>query len=80
MRSVKTIDWILRGALAVLLVAFVFVVGSAVYVKPTHVVVAGEQAPPFRITADNGRRVSTPGAAQEIQLDYSFPPCVASKP
>ena len=42
MQSVKTIDWVMRGALAVLLIAFVFVVGSAVYVRPIYVVVAGE--------------------------------------
>ena len=84
MQSVKTIDWILRGALAVLLVAFVAVVGLAVYERPIHVVVAGEQAPPFSVTADNGRRVSTPDFGGKL-LVLNFwatwcPPCVEETP
>jgi peroxiredoxin len=74
----------MRGALAVLTVAFVFVVGSAVYERPIHVVVPGEQAPPFTITADNGRRVSTPGFGGKL-LVLNFwatwcPPCVEETP
>jgi peroxiredoxin len=84
MHSVKTIDWVLRGSLAVLLVGFLFVVGSAVYVRPIHVVVAGEQAPPFTVTADNGQRVSTPGFGGKL-LVLNFwatwcPPCVEETP
>jgi len=84
MQSVKTIDWVMRGALAVLLIAFVFVVGSAVYVRPIHVVVAGEQAPPFTVTADNGQTVSTPGFGGKL-LVVNFwatwcPPCVEETP
>jgi thiol-disulfide isomerase/thioredoxin len=84
MHSVKTIDWVMRGALAVLTVAFVFVVGSTVYERPIHVVVAGEQAPPFTITADNGRRVSAPGFGGKL-LVLNFwatwcPPCVEETP
>ena len=84
MQSVKTVDWVMRGALAVLLVAFVVVVGSAVYERPIHVVVAGEPAPPFTIAADNGRRVSTPGFGGKL-LVLNFwatwcPPCVEETP
>jgi thiol-disulfide isomerase/thioredoxin len=74
----------MRGALAVLTVAFVFVVGSAVYERPIHVVVPGEQAPPFSITADNGQRVSAPGFGGKL-LVLNFwatwcPPCVEETP
>ena len=84
MRSVKTTDWVLRGALAVLVIGFVFVVGRAVYVRPIHVVVAGEQAPPFTVTADNGRSVSAPGFGGKL-LVLNFwatwcPPCVEETP
>src|ERR1035437_11105517 len=84
MQSVKTVDWVMRGALAVLMVAFVAVVGSAVYERPIHVVVAGEQAPPFTITADSGRRVSTPGFGGKL-LVLNFwaiwcPPCIEETP
>ncbi len=84
MQSVKTIDWVMRAALAVLLAAFVFVVGSAVYEKPIHVVVAGEQAPPFSVIADNGRRISESGFGGKL-LVLNFwatwcPPCVEETP
>src|ERR1017187_5544607 len=84
MQSVKTIDWVMRGALAVLLVAFVVVVGSAVYERPIHVVVAGDPAPPFTIAADNGRSVSVPGFGGKL-LVLNFwatwcPPCVTETP
>jgi thiol-disulfide isomerase/thioredoxin len=84
MRSVKPIDRILRGALAVLLVTFVAVVAWAVYEKPIHVVVAGEQAPPFRVTAENGRAISAAGFGGKL-LVLNFwatwcPPCVVETP
>jgi peroxiredoxin len=84
MHSVKTIDWIMRAALVALLAAFVFVVASAVYEKPIHVVVAGEQAPAFNVVADNGRRISEQGFGGKL-LVLSFwatwcPPCVEETP
>jgi len=84
MQSIQPIDRILRGAFAVLLVTFVAAVAWAVYEKPIHVVVAGEQAPPFRITADNGRAVSAPDFGGKL-LVLNFwatwcPPCVAETP
>ena len=51
------IDRILRVAILVLAVAFVYVVYGAIHQR---VVVAGDQAPGFTITTDNGRAVSLP--------------------
>jgi len=51
----------LRAALGILSIAFLGVVGYAVYQPPEHVVTAGEEAPPFSIAADSGRTVSLPG-------------------
>jgi len=51
------IDRMLRGAILVLTVAFVYVISSAIHER---VVVAGDSAPEFTITADNGRTVSVP--------------------
>jgi peroxiredoxin len=59
MKNAKTsqIDRLLRGAILVLTVAFVYVVSSAIHER---VVAAGDSAPEFTITADNGRTVSLP--------------------
>ncbi|HUP02786.1 MAG TPA: TlpA disulfide reductase family protein [Bryobacteraceae bacterium] len=84
MQSVKTLDRVLRAALVLLLVAFVFVVGSAVYQKPIHVVVPGEQAPAFRVTTDDGRGISMPGFGAKLMVLNFWatwcPPCVEETP
>ncbi|MBV8731124.1 MAG: TlpA family protein disulfide reductase [Acidobacteriia bacterium] len=56
MRSVK-MDWFLRAGIVVLSAALIFVIYSAIH---EHVVVAGDKAPGFTITADDGRTVSVP--------------------
>lgn len=56
MKSVK-IDKLLRGAILVLTVVFVYVISSAIHER---VVVAGDSAPEFSITTDSGRTVSLP--------------------
>jgi len=56
MESVK-IDRLLRIAIGVLVVAFVYVLYAAIHER---VIVAGDTAPDFSITADNGRFVSVP--------------------
>jgi thiol-disulfide isomerase/thioredoxin len=77
-------DWALRVAFGALAVALVGVVAYAVYVPPLHVVVAGEQAPPFTIEADNGRAVAVPDFGGKL-LILNFwaswcPPCVEETP
>jgi cytochrome c biogenesis protein CcmG, thiol:disulfide interchange protein DsbE len=84
MNKPRRIDLALRGALGVLAVAFIAAVGYAVYVPPEHVVVAGEQAPPFSISSDTGRTVSVPGFEGKL-LVLNFwatwcPPCVEETP
>jgi thiol-disulfide isomerase/thioredoxin len=84
MNRVKTADTVLRGALAVLLVFFVFVVARAVYDPPIHVVAAGETSPAFQIAADGGRAVSVPKFGGKL-LVLNFwatwcPPCVQETP
>jgi peroxiredoxin len=56
MRSVK-IDHFLQAGIVVLAVGLVFVLYSAIH---QNVVVAGDTAPKFSLTADDGRRVSVP--------------------
>jgi thiol-disulfide isomerase/thioredoxin len=56
MQSVK-IDRYLRLAIGVLAVVFVYVIYAAIHER---VVVAGDTAPDFTLTADNGRTVSVP--------------------
>ncbi len=84
MHRVKTIDWVLRGALAALSMAFVAVVAKGVYDPPIHVVVAGEQAPQFTIPTDNGRTVSVPNFGGKLLLLNFWatwcPPCIQETP
>jgi cytochrome c biogenesis protein CcmG, thiol:disulfide interchange protein DsbE len=80
MQSVKT-DRLLRLAIGVLLVAFVYVIYAAIHER---VVVAGDTAPEFSITADNGRAVSMPSFGGKL-LVLNFwatwcPPCVQETP
>ena len=84
MHRVKAVDRLLRLALGVLLAALVAAVAFAVYVRPIHVVAAGEQAPVFTIKTDDGRLVSTPNFGGKL-LVLNFwatwcPPCVEETP
>jgi cytochrome c biogenesis protein CcmG, thiol:disulfide interchange protein DsbE len=80
MHSVK-IDRFLRGGICLLTVALVYVLYASIH---EHVVVAGDRAPEFNITADNGRVVSLPGFGGKL-LVLNFwatwcPPCVDETP
>ena len=80
MRSFHT-DHLLRLALGLLLVAFVFTIYASIH---EHVVVEGEKAPDFTVTADNGRTVSVPNFGGKL-LILNFwaswcPPCVEETP
>jgi thiol-disulfide isomerase/thioredoxin len=80
MKSAK-IDRLLRGAILVLTVAFVYVIYAAIHER---VVVAGDTAPEFTITADTGKTVSVPNFGGKI-LVLNFwaswcPPCVEETP
>src|SRR5690242_20675633 len=80
MESLKT-DKVIRVAIGVLTVALVF----AIYIgMHERVVVAGDPAPEFTITADNGRTVSVPNFGGKV-LVLNFwatwcPPCVEETP
>jgi cytochrome c biogenesis protein CcmG/thiol:disulfide interchange protein DsbE len=80
MQSVKT-ETILRAAISLLVAALVFVIYAGIHER---VVVAGDTAPEFTITADNGRTVSVPGFGGKL-LILNFwaswcPPCVQETP
>ena len=80
MKSAKT-DRILRAAIGLLLIAFVYVIYAAIHER---VVVAGDSAPDFAITADSGRSVSVPNFGGKL-LVLNFwaswcPPCVQETP
>jgi len=80
MRSVK-IDRLLRIAIGLLLAALVYVIYAAMH---EHVVVAGDAAPAFTITTDNGGSVSVPDFGGKL-LVLNFwaswcPPCVQETP
>src|ERR1700694_2137452 len=80
MRSGKT-DRILRVSIGLLLITLVYVISTAIHER---VVVAGDAAPEFTITADNGRTVSLPNFGGKL-LVLNFwatwcPPCVQETP
>lgn len=80
MQSVKT-ETILRVAIGLLVVALVFVIYAGIHER---VVVAGDTAPEFRITADNGRTISVPGFGGKL-LILNFwaswcQPCIQETP
>ena len=80
MKSAKT-DRIIRIAIGALTIALVF----AIYIgMHERIVVAGDSAPGFTLTADNGRTVSVPDFGGKV-LVLNFwatwcPPCVAETP
>lgn len=80
MKSAKT-DRILRAAIGLLLIVFVYVIYVAIHER---VVVAGDSAPDFTITTDSGHAVSVPNFKGKL-LVLNFwaswcPPCVQETP
>ncbi|PWU11575.1 MAG: TlpA family protein disulfide reductase [Terriglobia bacterium] len=80
MHTVK-IDRFLRVGIGLLTVALVYVLYASIH---EHVVVAGDRAPEFTITAENGRSVSVPNFGGKL-LVLNFwatwcPPCVDETP
>ena len=80
MQSVK-IDRILRAGIAVLLLAFVYVIYASIHER---IIVAGDAAPQFSITAEGGRTVALPNFGGKV-LVLNFwatwcPPCVEETP
>ena len=80
MKNVK-IDRLLRVAILVLVVVFVYTLYAAIHER---VVVAGDTAPGFTLTADNGRSISVPAFGGKL-LVLNFwatwcPPCVEETP
>ena len=75
------IDRILQISIAVLFCVFVYVLFISIY---EHVVVVGDSAPDFTITADNGRTVSASNFGGKL-LVLNFwatwcPPCINEIP
>jgi cytochrome c biogenesis protein CcmG, thiol:disulfide interchange protein DsbE len=80
MPNAKT-DRLLRAAMAILMVVLVYVIYSAIHQR---IVVAGDDAPGFTVTADTGQKVSVPNFGGKV-LVLNFwaswcPPCVQETP
>jgi cytochrome c biogenesis protein CcmG, thiol:disulfide interchange protein DsbE len=74
-------DWVLRAGIVVLSIALVYVLYSAIH---EHVVVAGDKAPDFTITTDDGHAISVPNFGGKL-LVLNFwatwcAPCVEETP
>lgn len=83
MHTVKTerMEQVLRGAIAVLMIAFVWVVYDAVRER---LVVVGDSAPDFSVTTDSGRKISVSDFGGKL-LVLNFwatwcPPCIEEIP
>jgi cytochrome c biogenesis protein CcmG, thiol:disulfide interchange protein DsbE len=75
------LDWVLRAGIVVLSVALVYVLYAAIH---EHVVVAGDKAPDFTITTDDGHTISVPNFGGKL-LVLNFwaswcVPCVEETP
>jgi|SRR5215510_8148492 peroxiredoxin len=80
MNSVK-IDRILRAAIALLVIAFVYVIYASIHER---IIVVGDSAPEFTVTADTGKTVGLPNFGGKL-LVLNFwatwcPPCVEETP
>ncbi|HEY7391823.1 MAG TPA: TlpA disulfide reductase family protein [Bryobacteraceae bacterium] len=76
-----SLDWLLRAGIVVLSVALVYVLYAAIH---EHVVVAGDKAPGFTITTDDGHSISVPNfGAKLLVLNFWASwcaPCVEETP
>ncbi|HLI84160.1 MAG TPA: TlpA disulfide reductase family protein [Bryobacteraceae bacterium] len=75
------LDWVLRAGIIVLSVALVYVLYAAIHER---VVVAGDKAPAFTITTDDGHQISVPNFGGKL-LVLNFwaswcAPCVEETP
>jgi peroxiredoxin len=80
-KRVGAVDWMLRAGIVVLCLALVYVLYSAIH---EHVVVAGDKAPDFTLTTDDGRAVSVSNFGGKL-LVLNFwaswcAPCVEETP
>jgi cytochrome c biogenesis protein CcmG, thiol:disulfide interchange protein DsbE len=75
------LDWVLRAGILVLSAALVYVLYAAIH---EHVVVAGDKAPGFTVTTDDGHTISVPDFGGKL-LVLNFwaswcAPCVEETP